>query len=400
MTWIMHVDFDAFFASVEQARNPALRGRPVIVGNGVIASCSYEARRRGLANGMSLSRAARLCPSAVILDGSYPAYRALAERIFSFCRDVSPSVETFLDEAYVELTGTERLHGHPLAVGRTLRERVRRETGLPVTVGIGRSRMIAKMAGKGRKPDGLGFIRPGSEEETIAKLPIRDLPGVGHAYGAILEKLQVHTIGDLRAFSPEALRKLLGSHGDLLFRRCRGEDTAVVEEREIPRSVSRETSFHRDTSDLREIEGMLFYLSERAARTLRGLGLEARTVHVRIRYAGGGSEAIGRSLARPTGLHPPLARAARDLLHEVYRRREALHLVGVALTNIARRAARQADLYEEEAAERGEALSRALDDVRDRFGFSSVVAGRSFDLIGKLGRDGHGFVLRTPSLTK
>lgn len=398
--WVMHVDLDAFFASVEQARNPALRGRPVIVGNGVIASCSYEARRRGLCNGMPLSRAARLCPSVVILDGSYPTYRALAERIFSFCRDVSPNVETFLDEAYVELTGTERLNGKALAVGRALRERVRRETGLPVTVGIGRSRMIAKMAGKRVKPDGLGVVEPGAEAETIAPFPIRDLPGVGHAYGAVLEKLQVRTIGDLRALSAPALRKLFGVHGDILFRRCRGEDTAVIEEKEIPRSISRETSFHRDTSDLLEIEGMLFYLSERAARTLRTLGLEARTVHVRIRYAGGGSEGTSRSLSGPTGLHGPILRGALDLFRRLYARREALHLVGVSLANISRRGPRQADLYDEEEAERGEALSRALDDVRDRFGFSSVVAGRSFDLVGKLDRNTHGFVLRTPSLTK
>ncbi|MBM3320526.1 MAG: DNA polymerase IV [Candidatus Eisenbacteria bacterium] len=400
MTWILHVDFDAFFASVEQARNPALRGRPVVVGNGVIASCSYEARRCGLSNGMPLSRAARLCPSVVILDGSYPTYRALAERIFSFCRDVSPNVETFLDEAYIELTGTERLHGHPLSVGHALRERVRRETGLPVTAGIGRSRMIAKMAGKRAKPDGLGFIPPGTEAETIAPFPIRDLPGVGHAYGALLEKLQVRTIEELRAFPAPALRKLFGVHGDLLFRRCRGEDTAVIEEREIPRSISRETSFHRDTSDRREIEGMLFYLSERAARALRALRLEARTVGIRIRYAGGGSEAMSRSLPKPAALHPPILRAALDLLRRVYARREALHLVGVSLANIARCGPRQTDLYDEEEAERSAALSRALDEARDRFGFSSVVAGRSLDLVGKLERNSHGFVLRTPSLTK
>ncbi|MFH1277315.1 MAG: DNA polymerase IV [Candidatus Eisenbacteria bacterium] len=394
------MDFDAFFASVEQARNPALRGRPVAIGNGVIASCSYEARRRGLYNGMPLSRASRVCPGLVILDGSYPTYRALAALIFRFCRDVSPNVETFLDEAYVELTGTERLHGHPLEVGRALRERVRGETGLPVTVGVGSSRMIAKMAGKRAKPDGLGFIRPGEEFGVLTGLPVGDLPGVGHRYGAVLARLGVRTIGELRTFTPEQLVKLFGSHGEILHRRCRGEDTAAVEEREIPRSVSRETSFHADTSDRREIEGMLFYLSERAARAVRSLSLEARTVHVRIRYAGGGSESISRSLPKPTGLHPPVLRMALRLLDRIYTRREALHLAGVTLTNIAPRSARQTDLYEEEEAGRAESISRALDEVRDRFGFSSVVAGKSFDLTDKLERTGDGFVLRTPSLTK
>ena len=396
----MHIDLDAFFASVEQARNPALRGRPVAVGNGVIASCSYEARARGLYNGMPLSRASRVCPSVVILDGSYPTYQALAEKIFRFCRDVSPNVETFLDEAYVELTGTGRLHGPPLEAGKALRERTRRETGLPVTVGIGRSRMIAKMAGKSAKPDGLGVVPPGEERAFLTGLPVRDLPGVGRRYGAVLERLRVGTIGELRAFTVPQLTRLFGSHGEILYKRCRGEDTAVVEEREIPRSVSRETSFHADTSDRREIEGMLFYLSERAARTVRSLGLDARTVHVRVRYAGGGGDSISRSLARPASLHPPILGMALHLLGRLFRRREALHLVGVSLTNIVPRAARQGDLYEEEETRQAESLSRALDEVRDRFGFSSVVAGKSLDLVGKLERNSHGFVLRTPSLTK
>ena len=396
----MHADFDAFFASVEKARNPALQGRPVAVGNGVIASCCYDARRRGLYNAMPLSRARRICPDVVILDGSYPTYQAMAARIFAMCREISPNVETFLDEAYVELTGTERLHGSPSAVGRALRRRVRAATGLPVTVGIGASRMIAKLAGKSAKPDGLGFVPPGSEAEFIGGLPIRELPGVGYRYGALLERLQIHTIAALRAMPVEALTKLFGSHGEILYRRCRGEDTAAVEEKEIPRSVSRETSFHINTSDRHEIDGMLYYLCERAARTIRQLGLEARTVTVRIRYAGGGGETISRSLALPTALHPSIFKLAIHLLDRIYTRRESLHLVGMALTNIALPRPRQTDLYEEEKTARSEGLSEALDRVRDRFGFSSVMVGKSFDLADKLERNDQGFVLRTPSLTK
>ncbi len=398
--WIMHADFDAFFASVEKARNPALQGRPVAVGNGVIASCCYDARRRGLYNAMPLSRARRICPDVVILDGSYPTYQAMAARIFAMCREISPNVETFLDEAYVELTGTERLHGSPSAVGRALRRRVRDATGLPVTVGIGESRMIAKLAGKSAKPDGLGFVPPGSEAEFIGGLPIRELPGVGYRYGSLLERLQIHTIAALRALPVEALTKLFGSHGEILYRRCRGEDTMAVEEKEIPRSVSRETSFHVNTSDRREIDGMLYYLCERAARTIRQLGLEARTVTVRIRYAGGGGETTSRSLALPTALHPTIFKQALHLLDRIYTRRESLHLVGMALTNIALPRPRQTDLYEEDETARTEGLSEALDRVRDRFGFSSVMVGKSFDLADKLEQNDNGFVLRTPSLTK
>ncbi len=398
--WILHVDFDAFFASVEKARNPAIRDRPVAVGNGVIASCCYEARRRGLHNAMPLSRARRICPELVVLDGSYPTYRAVAAKIFDLCREISPNVETFLDEAYVELTGTERLHGTPVEVGRRLRAAVRASTGLTVTVGIGASRMIAKMVGKSAKPNGLGLVRRGAEAAFIGALPIRDLPGVGYRYGTLLDRLQIRTIAGLRALPVEALAKLFGAHGEILYRRCRGEDTVVVEEREIPRSVSRETSFHAETTDRREIEGMLFYLSERAVWTVRKLGLEARTVTVRIRYAGGGGESLRRSLPFPTDLHPPVLRRALRSLDEIDTRREALHLVGVALTGIALPKARQIDLYDEEGARRAEGIAHALDRVRERFGYSSVVVGKSLDLVEKLERNENGFVLRTPSLTK
>ncbi len=144
--WIAHVDIDAFFASVEQARDPSLRGRPVAVGNGVIASCSYEARARGCRTAMRLSDARRVCPELVVLDGHYPMYRAFADRVFEECRRFSPQLETFLDEAILDLTGTERLWGHPLGVADTLRRRVREATGLPVTIGVGSNRMVARLA--------------------------------------------------------------------------------------------------------------------------------------------------------------------------------------------------------------------------------------------------------------
>ncbi len=396
----MHVDFDSFFASVEKALNPKLMDRPVIVGAGVIASCCYVARAHGLHNGMPLSRARRLCPDVVILEGSQPTYRAVALKIFDLLREVSPNVETFLDDAYVELTGTERLYGAPIQIGDWLRKRVRAETGLPLTVGIGSSRMVARLAGKGAKPDGLGYVPPGDESDFVGRFPIRDLPGVGFRYGDILERLRIRTIADLRNMPLEALTDLFHSHGEILYRRCRGEDTAVVEEREVPKSISRESSFHVNTADRKEIDGMLFYLSERAARTLRQLGLEARTVRTRVRYGGGGSEAMARSLTVPTDQHAPLFEKALTILDRIYGRREALHLVGVTLSGIRMANGRQLDLLAQDEADREEHLNDALDEVRDRFGYSAVVAGKSLDLLGKLEQNDYGFVLRTPSLTK
>jgi len=398
---ILHVDIDAFFAAIEQILNPKLRGRPVIVGAGVIASCSYEARRFGLHAGMPLTEARRLCPGAVILDGHEKTYRAFAGRIFDICRRYAPAVETFLDEAYCDLTGTERHHGgDPLVAAARLRADVFREVGLTVTAGIGTSRMVAKMAGKSVKPDGLHRVMPGDEDAFIRALPIAKLPGVGPATGRVLERMNVETIGDLRAFSRAHLEKLFGAPGAALHERCRGRDTQPVTVREIPQSISRDSSFHADTIDPGEIEGMLYYLTERAVRTARSQGLKARTVSARLRYTDSGGEAKSRTLPDPSDRDEEIYACARDLLKTIHTRRESLHMVGVALSNFVTGAAGQMDLFDPEKGPKLDRLYESLDRVRSRFGHSAVVAGKSVRLIGRVEQDGYGFVLRTPSLTK
>jgi DNA polymerase IV len=179
---VLHVDIDAFFAAIEQQRDPRLKGKPVIVGAGVIASCSYEARRFGLRAGMTLSEARRLCPRAVILEGHAQVYRCYAERVFERCRELSPDVETYLDEAYLELTGTERVHGDFGRAAAGLKRAILEETGLTVTCGIGPNRMLAKLVGKTTKPDGLARIAAGEAEAFLTARPIEQLAGVGHAH--------------------------------------------------------------------------------------------------------------------------------------------------------------------------------------------------------------------------
>lgn len=406
---ILHVDIDAFFASVEQIRHPKLRGLPVIVGNGVIASCSYEARRHGLHAGMRLSEARRLCPEVVILDGHEKVYRAFATRVFDICRRFAPTVECYLDEAYADLSGTRALYGgNRRTAARALKDAVRNEVGLDVTLGLGTSRMVAKMAGKSVKPDGFRVIHPGAEEAFLTALPVDRLPGVGYATGRVLRALNVQTIGDLRALPLEQLVHLFGVNGRLLFERCRGRDTRPVCAREIPRSISRETSFHHDTIDPKEIEGMLGYLTERAVRTARQLGLKARTVSVRARAAdrpeAAGGESDGGQAARtlpvPSDRDEEIFHAALELLHAVHRRREALHAVGVTLSNFVADSLGQLDLFDPERGVRLDRFYQSLDRVRDRFGHAAVVTGASIHLIGKVEQDGYGFVLRTPSLTK
>ena len=300
---ILHLDIDAFFASVEQRRDPRLGGRPVIVGAGVIASCSYEARRRGCKAGMPLSEARRLCPEAVFLDGHAQIYRCFAERIFEIAADYAPSMETYLDEAYLDLTGTARIHASFREAGERLRAEIRQATGLTVSVGIGTNRMIAKMVTKTVKPDGLGLLPPGEEEGFVLSRPIGDLPGVGRVVGPSLWRLNIRTVSDLRALPEQALRALFGrALGQALWERAWGRDGRIVAAREIPTSIRRETSFHQPTTDRRELAGMLHYLSTRAGREVRRLGLACRSVRVHLRYADGASDARGSTFPSPTAV--------------------------------------------------------------------------------------------------
>jgi DNA polymerase-4 len=397
---VLHVDIDAFFAAIEQLREPRLKGRPVIVGAGCIASCSYEARRFGLHAGMALSEARRLCPAAVILEGHAQVYRCFAERIFECCRLVAPAVETFLDEAYCDLSGTERLHGEPLAVARRLKADILERTGLTVTCGIGPNRMLAKLIGKTTKPDGLARIAADEADAFLRDRPIEQLAGVGHAHARTLRSMNVKTIGDLRALPVEVLEALFQAPGRLLFERCRGRDTAAVHEREIPQSISRETSFHRATAHPVEIEGMLDYLVGRACRTARELDLKPRTVAVRLRYADGESADQARGLAAPSSADPLVLETALRLVRKLFVRRVALHNIGLTLSSFVAGAAEQVSLFDGERAGKRDALLEAFDQVREAYGHGVLISGRALHLKGRLAQDKHGFVLRTPSLTQ
>lgn len=397
---VLHVDIDAFFASVEQLQDPRLLGRPVIVGNGVIASCSYEARKFGCYAGQPLSEARRVCPRVVILDGCEAVYAAFARQTFAVCAELTPNMETFLDEAFLELTGTQTLHGDLLARAQRLQETVRREVGLPVTVGLGSNRMLAKIASKSVKPYGVRWIRESEVETVLPALPVDRLPGVGRRTGHELAKLNVHTIGDLRRFPLEVLERMFGANGRALYERCRGNDTRPVETREIPGSMSRETAFHVPTTDPGEIDGMLYYLLERAIRHARSLGLSTRTVQVWIDYVDSGRAVATRSLKTPTDQDAVLFTRARAMLGQLHTRREALRRLGIGLSNFSFGAAGQGELFEGGHDAQRERLYKGLDTVRERFGHASVVAGPSVRLLGQLDQDRNGFVLRTPSLTK
>lgn len=398
---IMHLDIDAFFASVEQVRNPNLAGKPVIVGAGVIASCSYQARKFGLRAGMSLGTARQLCPDAVILAGSHHVYNAFARKVWDICLDFTPAIETLLDDAYLDFTGTDRLYGEFRTMMRRLKQCIRRQTGLAATVGLATSRTVARMATASGKPDGLVVIEPGREMDFIRDLPVEKLPGVGHVTAEALGRLNVGTVGELARLGRLTLETMFGANGTALFERAHGRDSQVVHRREIPQSISRETTFHHDTGDRGEIEGMLYYLIERAMRTLRELGLVTRTVTVKIRYSDFEGETTAYTLPQFTDLDGEVFEAAHPMLRRMYRRRVNLRQVGVKLSGFAIGGnQRQLDLFGRKGRQRPIGLYRAMDEVRDRFGYGAILAGRSLELLDRLAHDDYGFVLRTPSLTK
>ena len=397
--WIMHLDIDAFFASIEKVRNPHLIGKPVIVGSGVIASCCYTARRHGLSAGMNLSEARRTCPQVIILAGNYPVYKAFAERIWEICHDITPAVDTLLDDAYLDLTGVTRLYGSLLQMAQKLQAHIRQVTGLAVTLGLGTSRTVAQLASAAGKPNGVRLVEAGTERAFLADLPVEKLPGVGRKRAEILHKLNIHTIGALGNLPAGSLEQIFGANGTALYERSQGRDSQVLNANEIPRTISRETSFHADTIDRSEIEAMLYYLTERAMKTLRELELLTKTVTVKIRYSDGPGDKSAARLPQATALDSEAFDQAMRLLNRLYTRRVALHGVGVVLSNFSLAAAEQPGLFDYNDRNRID-LYIALDAIRQKHGYRALVAGQSIQLLNHLPQDVQGFVLRTPSLTK
>ncbi len=434
----LHLDIDAFFASVEQLRAPQLRGRPVIVGSGVVASASYEARAYGIRAGTPIREALRRCPRAVVLAGHAPTYQAFAEKIFSLAAELSPDVETFLDDALVDLSGTESLHGHLIRAAESLRARVARETGLSISLGLGTNRMVARMVTRLSKPGGFSWLRPGGEADFVAGRPIEELPGIGPHRAGVLREMGLATIGEVRRFSAAQMRDLFGEMGLLIAERARGRDTRAIHPRELPASIRRETSFDEPVTRRADLEAMLHYLTERAAARARAIGVEPRRMRVHLRWSDGATVAAAGALTEPGCVTEALFAVARALLGGLLDRRKGVHNLGLEIARFHLEPAAQLRLFDAgdgwapdaAAADRSahagwaecphgpgpadpagrpgpagrmERLARmdcAVDAIRGRFGFRAVVRGPSVALIDTLPGDAHGFVLRTPCLTR
>jgi DNA polymerase IV len=374
---IAHLDLDAFFASVEENKDPSLRGQPVIVGGGergVVSTANYIARRYGVHSAMPLRTARRLCPHGVYLRGDHRLYREYSRRLMTILGEYSPLVEQVsLDEAFVDLTGTEQLFGPVVRTARTIQRRVKDELDLGISVGLATNKLVAKVASDYQKPAGFTVVRPGEEASFLAPLAVERLPGVGPALLTQLRDRGVVTVADLAQVPPNLLRLSFGVWGEALAHRARGEDPRLVTPREPIKSISRETTFDEDTTDTGLLESTLLALAEDVGGRLRAKKLEARTVTVKIRYADFVTHTRSRTLRRPLDIDELFFREALALFRENRQRRYRVRLVGVGLTNLVPRAW-QDDLFDQEIPLLRE-LDLRLDTIRAKYGKDAIRRG-------------------------
>ncbi len=379
---ILHVDMDAFFVSVELLDRPELRGKPVVVGGqpnqrGIVSTASYEARKYGIHSAMPLRTAGRLCPHAVFLEPRHHLYSEWSDRVAAILGKYSPVVEmASVDEAYIDLAGTERLHGPPLAAADALLREITATTGLPCSAGLARTRLVAKVASDQAKPRGLLWVPTESEEAFLAPLDVRRIPGIGKVTEAALKAAGIETVGQLAAASQEKLEREFGRWGTALHRKARGGDTYEFFVDAEPKSISHNRTFSEDTQDGAVLDATLSLLCQKAMKRLREAGLSASTVTVTIRYAGFETITRACTLREPTHLDPIVFETVQKLFARHCDRSRKVRLVGVALSSFTH-GGEQLDLLDASRREKQERLAQATDALRDRFGFSKIQFGGS-----------------------
>ena len=325
---IVHVDVEAFFASVEQVLNPKLRGKPVLVGRGVVASASQEAKFRGVRTAMSFGEALRICPKAVVVPGQYEHYADFAERVRRILETYTPAVETAaLDDFYLNFAGSERRYPDYEATLRRLQAEIFGRTGLSVSIGAARTKVVAAIASRLDGPRGFRMITPGEEERFLTPLAVEKLHGIGHVHAGALAERGIATIGQLRQVPKPALQAAFGDAiGQQIWERARGLDGREVLLPCTPKSVSRETTIEGGTLDTEFLEGLIQYLSERIGSTLRECGNHARTIGLRIGYVDHFSTHQTVRLSKPTNDERELLAAAKELFGKLFTRRAAVRM--------------------------------------------------------------------------
>jgi len=374
---ILHADLDAFYASVEQRDDPALRGRPVIVGMGVVLAASYEAKRFGVRTAMGSRQAQLLCPHAVAVPPRFQAYTDASRAVFDIFHDTTPVVEGIsIDEAFLDVRGLWRLAGAPEGIAARLKQRVLAEVGLPITVGVARTKFLAKVASGVAKPDGLLVVPPDAELEFLHPLPVERLWGVGTVTARKLHGLGIRTVSQVASVGEAALVSLLGkAAGRHLHALAHNHDPRPVRVGRRRASIGSQQALGRRRRSPEEIDAIAAGLVERVTRRLRRAGRTGRTVVLRMRFDDFTRAARSHTLPRPTSHTPTVLRALRALLRQAMPLIEArgLTLVGVAVMNLDDELALQLELpFEPDS---GTELDTAMDRVRERFGSSAVTRG-------------------------
>jgi DNA polymerase-4 len=379
---IFHVDMDAFFVSVEELFNPSLKGKPVVVGGqrderGVVSAASYAARKFGVHSAMPLRTAAKLCPQAIFVDGHPERYREYSGRVHEVLGHFSPLVEmASVDEAYLDMTGTERLHGPPLRCAHRLHTQMKEATQLNCSIGIGTSRLVAKISSAKAKPNGVLWALPGEEAKFLAPLDVGDIPGVGKVMEKNLHELGIRQIGDLASLPEDDLERRFGKWGLALAGKARGEDaggwfdTAVGEHMD-PKSISHEHTFNEDTADFERLQSTLMRLSEMVGRRLREGGYSARTIQLKLRYKDFTTITRAQSLEQPTQIDHEIFEQIRRLFLRNWTKGSAVRLLGVQTSNFEGGAA-QLDLLEPARDSRWQKVLAAADHLKDKFGESAI----------------------------
>src|SRR6201993_5275528 len=337
---IFHVDMDAFFVSVEKLFDPSLKGKPVVVGGqrnerGVVSAASYAARKFGVHSAMPLRTAAKMCPQAIFVDGHPERYRECSEKVHKVLGTFSPQVEmASIDEAYLDMTGTERLHGPALKAAHSLHQRMKADTGLNCSVGIGTSRLIAKVSSGQAKPNGVLYIVPGEEAKFLAPLDVREIPGVGKVMEGHLHALGIKKVGDLARLDEAELNERFGKWGLALAGKARGEDAGGWFDSEVgadldAKSISHEHTYNQDTADPAQLESTLMRLSEMVGRRLREANFYARTVQLKLRYKDFTTITRAHTLPNPTQLDTEIFENIRALFRKHWKSGMQVRLLGV-----------------------------------------------------------------------
>ncbi len=386
---IFHIDLDAFFVAVERVRDPSLIGRPVIVGGlgtrGVVSTASYEARKFGVHSAMPMGQARRLCPQAAYLPVDFDRYLAVSRQFRAVIDTFSPIVEqTSVDEAYADMTGTERLFGPPVEAARKMKQRVLDEAKVTASIGIASNKVVAKVATNESKPDGLLYVPPGHEALFLAPLPVRKLPGLGPKMQEVMQRLGIGTLGELAGYPADRLRREVGPHSaEWLATRASGLDDGPVVTDWEAKSISNEVTFEKDVSAIQELMDILLGLSEKVGSRLRKSGKKARNIQIRLRYADFSTISRQCTMSAPVDGDAAIYGEAKRLLEAALKQRQhPVRLIGVGVTGLdggtdSGEAVQLAMLEAVPESNTDSKVSTTMDAIRERFGDEAIKRGNA-----------------------